>query len=233
MASVSKSYRISDTQLHFILCIVYQVACVDRVDAQVGNIKGDESSARPEHAVCEALVVSLGIRASYGGMSHDTGLLKRAMHTWRARFADPHADWLQTITDMYNTQSMQECVPLESVRKMLRREDGVLQVGDIPLEACDFHCCRVSDEIARSITEDVLHVPRFLKLVDGAEVKAVLERLMWRYRSGVSVKKALEGDVDQAVTPSQDGSEEAVIWREELRNHIDDWCRRFRKRYGL
>lgn len=246
LASSSKQHDLSHLELLNLLKIVYEVAAVPTSDP----LSSLTNNSPPQNYRATDIITALRVRATYGGMECDIDLLDRAAKVWQHR--SKSEDW-QSIFDVYDFKTSAANVTAQSVSPWLRPDDRVLRPGDVPLEAWDFHCCPVVNEVIDQITNGALkgNVPGFQRLSRARDLKGVFEGLMWRFWSSPSRKKPLNSVANvverrdnateqqtpvyriSSLTVGQADSEEERVWKEELCTPVKKWCKKHRERYGL
>lgn len=232
-AAAGKAHRACKEDLQIILNAVYQLAAVKARDVGVRDMVEEQVEGEDDW------VQALRVRACYGGMSGDTALLKAAANLWSQRLRKEGAKWSQFLGRLFQDAET-GVVPEERWVPLFQENESVLRPGDIPPAAWDMHCCSVTEEISKSVLEGNGEiVERFGGELD--EVRMGIEKLMWKYRSSVSNKRAFEGLEEglkvekEAFMMNDDVCKNAdeVLWKTEVEGLVNEWCRKYRRRYGL
>eukprot|EP00177_Eucheuma_denticulatum_P001048 GFKZ01001910.1.p1 GENE.GFKZ01001910.1~~GFKZ01001910.1.p1 ORF type:complete len:459 (+),score=37.89 GFKZ01001910.1:169-1545(+) len=234
-AASSKGYRPGRPELALVLQTVYQIAAVSVRDVAIWH----ESEPDPHFETsAAALVQALCIRACYGGMKGDTAMLHRSARVWSRRMRQDAPGWERALGEVYR-HAGKGWQGEDMIAPLFSEGNQVLRLGDIPVAAFDMHCCSVGDEV----TKEVIRLGG--ELVDRfgggeEELRKGIEGLIWRFRSSVSRKRAFKelhevhstsgvGDLRK----DGDGGLDEVLWKSELEGLVNEWCRRYRKRFGL
>lgn len=216
---------------------VYQIAAVNVRD--VALWQQSEAEAHIE-ADASALVQALCVRACYGGMKGDTAMLHRSARVWAKRMAADGAEWERALEEVYR-KAGKGWLGEDMVAPLFGEGNQVLRLGDIPGAAFDMHCCSVGEDVTKELMRDGGEV---VERFGGGEeeVRKGIEGLIWRFRSSVSRKRAFKGleevhgssgVADIGKDDDGGGGLDEVLWKSELEEVVNEWCRRYRKRFGL
>ena len=243
MTACSRNYRVSKRDMYTILKCVYDITIVKTVDTLIYDNNNNKDENQQDIDFGKSLVTALRIRASYGGMKCDQEMLQSATKVWKNRFSnEKRQSWMNFIKQIYQTdrKDSETMIHQEQLWIMFKKENEVLKTGDIGLEAWDFHCCSVSEQVSKVFEQNNNNVgERILRYTKRHELKVIqfVEKLIWKYRSSVSIKRELIDEHDnikeEMKNENQTNLEELNIWQEDVQPLVNQWCRTFRKRYGL
>lgn len=236
VAACARGYRAGLRDVEVVAGIAFEAAGVRGRD----ELEGEEGGDGGVGGWAGGLVECLRVRMCYGGMGGDVEMFRRGAGVWEGRFGRDEGGWGILLRGFYEGERM--VVGEGVVERLLEREDVVLRTGDVPLAAFDFHCCAVGSEVARAICAGKgggAVRERFFGGFD--DVRQGVERMIWRFWSGVSfkvgwsgiegAKSVCRGDGRRMVKECRDGDE--VLWIDQVEGLVVEWCRQYRKRFGL
>lgn len=232
-AASAKDYQPSLIQIQFVLGVVYQIAnCRIRDNGVWKDVEAD--SGKGGH-----LTEALRVRSCYGGMAGDVALFKRSAVLWGKRIEQRGDEWRRMLCACFDDNDAGV-----DINKMMQKDERVLRNGDIPLAAFDMHCCSVAEDVAKNLVKEGGEV---LERFGGAgvgyeDVHRKISRMIWMYRSSVSGKSAWDGNLAAGwmvlEAPMRRNKTEGedlnkALWRSDIEKRVDDWCRTYRRRFGL
>lgn len=248
LAATSRGYSPSDAprteDLMFVLETVQILAQLPLKDLEAAS---DENSvqepligpasdceADPE---LEALVYSVRVRASYGGMPGDVRMLAQAADLWRTRTNANAKAWRERI--WYVTGLARKKIQPASVVAGMLLPTSVLRRGDIPLSAVDFHCSEIVSCVADALLANRQSKCETLEHIglDRDTLERGIRRLMWYHRSSLT-NKVTSWDVacgkrDPPIASDDAPSADSVVWDNELSGLVRLWSVRYLQCRGL
>lgn len=167
--------------------------------------------APPDHA-SEVHVRAMLLRAQYGGMRCDVGMLQSFAAVWRQRFRREHAaplssppavKWSEVPRRLHEgARTKSE----ELVTAALVRPGGLAKLTptDVCAAGIDFHCSAV---VERLLSRPTIYAALRERLTrDGADdgaterehVAGQLKRMIWHHSSGINHRMLLEGQKNRS-----------------------------------
>ncbi|GAB0489963.1 hypothetical protein MMPV_001190 [Pyropia vietnamensis] len=208
------------------------------------------SRVAPSTADGAGLVGALQVRRVYGGSAGDVAMVAAAEATWRARFAAAAAaasavapagggdvtspPALTAVATAYARAAASVSardVSLQALAVPTSVAAPLLPPGSVLLEAVDSHCSSMAEELADTLPKGVvLRLAGFLG-DDSAAAVQVVERALWRCRSGINGRRQWVGGDGRALANDrrEPGGDPAlmVYWEAEVRPTVDEWSRAF------
>lgn len=231
-AAISRGYQVQERDVLMVLETVDLLCNVSVRDAEAVRSGGKEKAgghvATALDQDLESLVQSLRMRASYGGMTGDVAMLLNAARAWHRRFLQDAVLWRGRIEQAFD-QARSRASPF-TVRNAIGAEAHILK-GDIPPAALDFHCCDISEELARGVLQQGESSEVYRRF--GRDCKDGIERLMWLYSSSVTNKCQTWPDEEAQVERPNATGFDRLLWDTELLPQARRWTRRFLGRVGL
>ncbi|KAI2513798.1 hypothetical protein MHU86_581 [Fragilaria crotonensis] len=210
MAAESKHYKIPLGLLSRVLQVVYESSTCPWSDC-LGATAVNDCVTASENSTCVAMLNSMAMRVSYGGMACDMDMLRQYHKTLSNRFQtdtipseirkrpgeSAPTQWIDLLGWIHSKMRPQR---KHHISSMLNESLSMLQLQDVCVEGVDFHCSSVldqltSDEIFASTCIDRLMQDGVLKVGSKDHLMAILKKCMWKYSSGVNYRQPLIGNI--------------------------------------
>lgn len=210
----------------------------------------------PPTANAACLVGALQVRRVYGGSAGDVAMVAAAEAAWAARFAAATAAGgcatgppaLAAAAAAYARAAASVTardVSLQALAVPTAAAAPLLPPGSVLLEAVDSHCSAMAEELADTLPDGV--VRRLAEFIgeDPAAGARVVERALWRCRSGLNGRRQWVGGppwggggpagAAVADDPREPGGDPALMayWEAAVRPAVDEWSRSFLATRGL
>jgi hypothetical protein len=207
MAAESKHYKIPLGLLSRVLQVVYEASTCPWSDCSDATAANDCTVV--QKSTCVAMLNSMAMRVSYGGMACDMDMLRLYHKTWSNRFQtetipsgvrqrlgeSAPKQWIDLLDSIHSKMRPQG---IRHVSSLLKERLSMLQLQDVCVEGVDFHCSSVldqltSDNVFVSTSIDRLIQIGVLKVRSKDLLIDILKQCMWKYSSGVNFRQPLFG----------------------------------------
>lgn len=205
----------------------------------------------PPTADAACLVGALQVRRVYGGSAGDVAMVVAAEAAWKARFTaaaaasagggdatlPPALTAAATAYARAAASVSARDVSLQALAVPTSTAAPLLPPGSVLLEAIDSHCSSMAEELADTLPDGV--VARLAGFLgdDPAAAVQVVERALWRCRSGINGRRQWVGGDGTALASDRrkPGGDPALMayWEAEVRPAVDEWSRAFLAARGL